>query len=247
MTTSEDNEADGVGSARWWRQRQQSIEPARPQLSRQTIAEAALRLVDAEGLDELSMRRLGGELKVSAASIYRYFASKEDLTVEIVDLLIGAVEPAAALGSDDWRDEVGNYARSLRKGLLDHPKVTPLLINGHMLGPNALLRRERGLRFFLNQGFTPREACATYLSIAHFVFGFVLQEAGEFFRSPDQREHLRQFFDELDPETFPTVRAVADEMCALDTDEEFEFALTALLGGIGHTIRGTDGALAPVL
>ncbi len=232
MTLAPQPDKPEVGSALWWTDRVKAAGSTRPKLSRESIGEAALRVVDTDGLDALSMRRLGAELETSPASLYRHFSSKEELIVELVDLLLGSLEPQTPLGSDDWREEAGYFARSLRTGILAHPEVAPLIGKGHMLGPNALARREAGLRFFIRVGFPPAEAAAAYLSIVHFVFGFVLQEVGQFFRSPSQRRHLGEFFDSLSDEQYPTIKALADEMCGLTTESEFEFALEALLTGI---------------
>src|SRR5215218_11222265 len=74
---------------------------ARKPLNRQRILQAAIELADREGIDSLSMRRLGGELGVEAMALYRHVANKEELLDGMVDLVISEIDPPAA--GDDWR------------------------------------------------------------------------------------------------------------------------------------------------
>ena len=66
--------------------------PQRLPLTRQRIAEAALRVIDREGLNALTMKRLGSELGVEAMSLYFHFSKKEEILDEVVDLLFRELE-----------------------------------------------------------------------------------------------------------------------------------------------------------
>ena len=84
--------------------------------------------VDANCLDDLSMRRLGGELGVEAMSLYRYFPSKAALLDGVVCHALGLLElPLADAGGDSWENDVRAFARSSRRLAREHPRLMPLL------------------------------------------------------------------------------------------------------------------------
>ena len=100
-------------------------EARRGSLSRQTIAEAAVRLVDREGLSSLTMRGLGRELRVEAMSLYSHFSTKEDILNEMVALLFREV--AAPPDNPAWEEFSCELFSAFRRVLLSHPNAVPLL------------------------------------------------------------------------------------------------------------------------
>jgi AcrR family transcriptional regulator len=100
----------------------------RAPLSRNRIVDAAMCYVDANCLDDLSMRRLGGELGVEAMSLYRYFPSKAALLDGVVCHALDSLElPASDVGGDSWEQDVRAFARSSRRLAREHPRLMPLL------------------------------------------------------------------------------------------------------------------------
>src|SRR5438445_6468712 len=96
------------------------IAAAPPALSRARVCREALALVDAEGLEALSMRRLGARLGVEAMSLYRHVRDKADLLDSLQAAVMSEVSPKAA-ARDDWRALLGAMARALRGAPLRHP------------------------------------------------------------------------------------------------------------------------------
>jgi AcrR family transcriptional regulator len=131
------------------------------------ICQAALAILDREGLRELTMRRLADELGTGPASLYRHIASREELLVELADRLIGELPaPDDSLG---WRDTVEQLAHELRRILLAHGGVVLLITNGPLLGPNSMRLREMFWRVMDRDGCEPQFAVQTYFTIIHFV------------------------------------------------------------------------------
>src|SRR5438094_7026697 len=98
----------------------------RTTLSRERIAAAAVALIDGEGLDALSMRRLGAELGVEAMSLYRHFPSKAALLEAVVARLLAEL-PVPAPTTARWQDAFRALARAYRVLLTRHPNAIPLL------------------------------------------------------------------------------------------------------------------------
>lgn len=222
-----------------WQTRGEAIDRRRPRpggLSLGRILGAALRILDDEGLDSLSMRQLADVLGTAHTSLYRHVASREELLVQVVDHVLGELRaPPAWLA---WRAEVEWNAREFRRVLRGHPAVVPLLTRGQLLGPNAMLGRERGLRALLGGGLGPELAVQAYLTVAHFVIGSALLDTGGSARTLEHRRSMARMFRELSAERYPTVVALASQLNQPDADSEFEFGLRMLLDGIEGRLAG---------
>jgi AcrR family transcriptional regulator len=105
------------------------VRPRRPLLSRDRIVDAALRIIDAEGLQALSTRRLAAELGVSGPSLYNHFDTMDELTDAVVDQVVGQVD-ISMFGRCDWRTALRDWARSYRAALAAHPNLLPALAQG---------------------------------------------------------------------------------------------------------------------
>ena len=106
--------------------------PKKALISRRKTLEVALRIIDEEGLDALSIRRLGDELKVRGISLYYHFPSKEHILVGACELALADVRtPHNA--DHDWHEWLIENGRRYYKALLAHPNLIPLLMRRHPL------------------------------------------------------------------------------------------------------------------
>ena len=100
--------------------------PRRAKLSREFIAEQAVALVDAEGLEALSMRALGRACGVQAMSLYRYVQNKDDLLDAMQEAIVAQMREVEA--TEDWRSGIDAIARELRRVLAAHPRAILLFV-----------------------------------------------------------------------------------------------------------------------
>jgi AcrR family transcriptional regulator len=107
--------------------------PKVPLISRRAALEAALDIVDTEGLDALSIRRLGTALNVNGASLYHHFENKEDILIGVAQLALEDVV-APRSESDNWRTWLPMNANRTRQALVAHPELIPLMLQRHKLG-----------------------------------------------------------------------------------------------------------------
>jgi AcrR family transcriptional regulator len=157
----------------WTRQRR---EPDQPALSRAAIVREAIVMLDADGIEALSMRKLGARLNAGATSLYRHVATKDELMELAVDEVFAeiAVPPAA---SPDWRAGVTDAARSFRATALRHRWLVSVLGQAGLayLGPNLMSFSDRLAALFAAAGFPePSGAIDTVLS---YVIGMSATEA----------------------------------------------------------------------
>ncbi|WP_422934791.1 TetR/AcrR family transcriptional regulator [Sinomonas sp. P47F7] len=141
-------------------------------LSRGAIIARAVSLADAEGIDRLSMRRLGETLGVEAMSLYHHVPNKTALLDEMVDSVFAEI----SLPSGDWRSGLGARARSQRTALHRHPWALPLLESRSTPGLANLRHHDAVLGYLRGAGFGVRDAGHAYALLDAFVFGFVVQE-----------------------------------------------------------------------
>lgn len=160
----------------WARRR----EPDQPALSRAGIVREAIAMLDAAGVDALSMRKLGARLNAGATSLYRHVATKDELMELAVDEVVAEITVPAAGGSGSragWRDAAAGTARSFRATALRHPWVSSVLGQAGLayLGPNLMSLSERLAALFITAGFPdPSGAIDVVLS---YVIGMSTTEA----------------------------------------------------------------------
>ena len=156
----------------WARQR----EPEQPALSRAAIVREAITMLDAEGIETLSMRKLGAALNAGATSLYRHVATKDELMELAVDEVVAEITVPPA-GRPDWRAAAAETARSFRATALRHPWLASVICQAGLayLGPNLLSYSERLAALFAAVGFPePDGAIDTVLS---YVIGMSTTEA----------------------------------------------------------------------
>lgn len=175
------------GSATWWEAHGERLRRRRPRaggLTVERVVDEALRLVDAEGLDALTVRRLAACLGTSSATLYRHVASVAELQVLLIDRVLGEIEPAEA--GLPGREKVVWVAFEFRRVLREHPGVVPALRAAPLLGPNATRSARHGLTSLSEAGFPPDVAVPGYLALIDFVLGSVFFDtAGHGGRLPD--------------------------------------------------------------
>jgi TetR/AcrR family tetracycline transcriptional repressor len=208
-----------------------------PKVSRDAIVATALRILEAEGPDGLSMRKVGAACGVRGPSLYWHFTNKDELLDEMVDAALGDVD--AGDPDQPWIEQAATIARSLRAVLLAHPGLATIIPTRLALGPNALDKIEAGIAAGRRAGFSARQAGAAYYAVTTFVIGFVLQEraaplaelGGPDPDAPARREVVERV-QALPGETHPNLVGMADEITDMQLDDLFEFCLTALLRGL---------------
>ena len=229
----------------------------RSALTREQVLDAALRIVDTDGVEALSMRRLGAALDRDPMRLYRYAASKDDLLDGIVErVLVRLRVPAASDG--DWADVLRRTAHAFRELTLAHPHVVPLLVTRPLAAPLAL--RPLGtlspledlLELFATAGFDERGALQAYRLYIGFLYGHMLNELQERVLDPDETDDLlRLGLHRLPAREFPRIRALAAELATYDGARELDEGLDVVLAGLQRSLDahhavppGTDPAPA---
>ena len=202
---------------------------ARRPLTRARILTAALRLVDREGLEALSMRRLGQALGVEAMSLYNHVPNKAAVLDGLVELLLGELEiPGPEAG--DWRERIRRIAHSYRRIAHAHPHAFPLPVTRPYNTPATLRQLETTLEILHEGGFDAETALHAFQTSTSYVSGYVLAELPRLTRRPEQDgTGIRLDRRQLDAAVFPRLVELAPYYTARDRDAEFAYGLDVIL------------------
>jgi TetR/AcrR family tetracycline transcriptional repressor len=192
-------------------------------LSQEQIVEAALRCVDEEGLENLSMRRLGSALGVEAMSLYNYFRNKAEILDAIHQQLLAEMPVPGGQGS--WEEQVRGAAMAFRGVLQAHPKAIPLMATRAAVRPGSLAYFDRGVAVFQRAGLTPDDSVRAFQS----VFAMVVGHASfHFFRQGENPDDSHAHYVD-----YPALSRVTQ----FDALSEFEFGLEMLITGVQLSLR----------
>jgi len=220
----------------WWSRRTEAPRDKRP-LTRELIVDAALVLLERDGLQGLSMRRLAHELDSGAASLYWHVGDKEELLNLLLDRIVGET-PVPEPDPENWQGTVKELARAVRKHLAGRRDAAQLSLGRVPAGPNALPILERNLAVLAASRLPPQVIAYAADMFALYIGAFAYEESQQpaHQASPEQ---LGAYFASLPPEQFPTLTRLSSELTAGDLDTRFEFALDLLVRGL--EAMGTSG------
>ncbi|MFL5782708.1 MAG: TetR/AcrR family transcriptional regulator C-terminal domain-containing protein [Thermoleophilaceae bacterium] len=204
------------------------------QLSRESILDAALVLIERDGLDALSMRRLAGELDVGTMTLYGYFADKQELLDALVDSVAAAAPLPPLRGS--WRRRLTTVMTHLHEGLVAHPSLGRLRVTQPIATPGAFRFTEAALAALRDAGFDAATAARHFRTLFVFTFGVAVFGATA---TPEQRGRAAAALAALPRDEYPTLTGQLGEMLeSLDGTTQFEHGLAVILDGIEASAPG---------
>jgi TetR/AcrR family tetracycline transcriptional repressor len=199
-------------------------------LTRERIAKAALAIMDAEGLEAVSMRRVARDVGVEAMSLYNHVEDKDDLLNGVIERVMQAFPFPSDPGDGDWIAYGRQVARAWRTVLRDHPNVIQLFAERKSRGGSVETMRpmEAALSALRRAGLSERDAVHAFHTIGGYIFGYVMMESGRLFGGNGHEVD----FPIVSPEELPNIAACAPFLSSCDHDEQFEFGLDLMLEGI---------------
>ena len=210
-------------------------------ITREVVLAAALALIDADGADALSMRRLARALDRDPMILYRHAPNKAALLDGVTETVLAplTVDPA----DSDWAAQLRTVARRYRALALAHPNVVPLLVTRPLATPLALrppgtLRPlEDILALLTRAGFSGADALHIYRALFGFLHGHILNELQELVEKPEETDDLlRLGLYRLPIGEFPLLRSLAPVLAGYDGAAELERGLDILLTGLAATL-----------
>ncbi len=198
-------------------------------LARERIVDAAIKIIDDEGLDALSMRRLGAELGVNPMAAYYHVPNKAALYDLVLEAVMGAADMSGIDASQPATERLKQAARAYRAAILTHPRAIPVFATRSVRTAAALRPIEPILGILFAAGFTPSEAMTAVDCLGQYILGGAVSHYHHTF---DEGGDEQREFEVLDAEELPNLsRMIAEAQYAGD-DAEFEFGLDAIVRGL---------------
>jgi AcrR family transcriptional regulator len=206
-------------------------------ITRELVLATALELIDREGIEGLSMRRLARELDRDPMILYRHAPNKGALLDGVAETVLSQLQVDPT--DQDWVGQLRTVARDYRRLALAHPGVVPLLVTRPLATPLALRPRgilrplEDVLALLTRAGFSGADALHIYRALFGFLHGHVLNELQELVENPDETDDLlRLGLHRLPIREFPLLRSLAPVLASYDGATELERGLDILLTGL---------------
>ena len=217
------------------------------QLTRSMILQTALAIVDRDGVDRLSMRRLSDALGRDPVMIYRHVPNKAAVLDGVAEIVLAQLSVDKT--DPNWATQLRTVARDFRQLALAHPNVVPLLVTRPLatpLGqrPPGMLRPLEGVLALLTfAGFAGDDALHIYRVLFGYLHGHILDELQEVIERPEETDHVLQLgLHRFAITEFPILRALAPALASYDGAAELERFLDLLLPGLTASRTHPDGS-----
>lgn len=216
-------------------------EPRLP-LSRERVLQAAVMLADEEGVEALTMRKLGQRLGVEAMSLYNHVANKEDMLDGMVDLVVSEIElPTDTVG---WKEAMRRRAISAWTVFSCHPWASALVDSREGSGPARLRYLDWVLGTLRRAGFTLETAARAFSVLDSYIYGFGRQRLNMSAGGDMEPEEMAEAFLRAIPaDEYPHLREMVVEHAmksGYDETADFEFGLNLILEGLQRLLKPAE-------
>jgi AcrR family transcriptional regulator len=212
--------------------------PAKAPLSEDAVIDAALAILQSEGLEAVTMRRVAQALDTGAASLYVYVSGRDGLLQAMVDRVSATIELESPNPSR-WRAQIHSLLERMHQALVAHPGIAALTLANPPTTEAVLLVAENLLGILLAGGIDPQDAAWACDLFVLLVTGVASEDdvrrARGFSSDGEIREQidvLHKTFAGLPPDRFPLLAAHAAQMVAGDVGERFRFAIDVVIDGV---------------
>ncbi|MDX3749201.1 TetR/AcrR family transcriptional regulator C-terminal domain-containing protein [Streptomyces sp. NBC_01390] len=201
-------------------------------LTREKVIAAAVKVIDREGPDSFSLRRLATELDVEVMSLYNHVPNKDALLDGVAEMLLARIDFSGAV-TGTWQDRIRAHAAAFRTAAKQHPKAFQLVCTRPTQSPAALESIRSALGAITEFGLAPEEQVHVLRSYVAFLVGTIMRELGSAITvgtvEPDQ---VQQRIDEITATGDPLLASTAPYLAVSDHDVEFEYGIELLITGL---------------
>lgn len=214
----------------------------RASLDAQLIVRAALALVEREGSEALTFRRLGVELGAAPTAVLRHFRDKDDLLRALGDHLLAEALAAVDGWDGGWRQRILALSDAVRRTFVAHPRIAVLVAARTLDRPAEFAAAEHLIAALLDAGLTGPEAASIYrvvadTALAHAAFEAAVRTLGDTERSGDRAAWLVGY-PSLPAGRYPAIHTVAPHLAEVDEQDQLALTLELLLDGVEARLGG---------
>ncbi len=230
----------------WWPEPRETAPPREP-LTRDRVVAKAIEIADRDGLDALSMRRLGQELGTTTTGVYWRVKNKDELLDLAADQIVGEAD-----WQDDpalpWQERLVRYARTTRRIFRRHPGIAQLIGARVTLGPNLLHSVDALIGILRSAGFDGDRLALAYQVVLTFASGFGVMESRrisgptvEGLSSDELQAKMAERLASIPVEAFPNLVPTVVLAFEAPEDAAFEYGLQLLVEGMAADLERAHG------
>lgn len=224
-----------------WRRPKKSARQRRP-LSQELIVDTAMRILDAEGIDALSMRRVAVELHTGPASLYAHVASKDELLELMIDRITGELEVPVP-DPDRWQEQIVETGVEARRVWARHPGIARAALANIPVGPNSLSYAEAVLAI-LRAGGVPDQQAGWFVDLLSlYLLADAFEESLHRERGRETEDDAREYFEQirgyfssLPPDRFPVITSMVGALIGGNGDQRLRFGLELMVRGLASYV-----------
>jgi AcrR family transcriptional regulator len=216
----------------------------RTPLSREGIVDAAFAVLDREGLDALSMRRLAQQLGTGPASLYWHVRNKDELIDLMLERAIGEVPPPGPPDPERWQEQIKDFARANRALYARHRDLARASLGRVPFGPSLVVMVEAMLAILKAGGVPDRIAAYAGDLLALYVAATSYEEslgmrtpAGDDATPEEMTAMFSSYLGGLPQDAFPHIHAMLGSLVGGGRDERFELGLEVIVAGLASFAR----------
>ncbi|WP_433462860.1 TetR/AcrR family transcriptional regulator C-terminal domain-containing protein [Spirillospora sp. CA-128828] len=227
------------------RKPRKSAPPKRP-LTQELVVDTGIRVLDAEGLEAVTMRRVAQELGTGPASLYAHVSGKEELRELMLDRIAAEVRIPVP-DPERWQEQLKELAREVRRVYTSHRDIAMVSMGHIPTGPHLLDVAEAQLALMRAGGVPKPVAGIAVDTLGMFLDAGAIEDTVYFTKvSPGEDlwayfqeyvKQIRDYFAALPPDRYPNLVGMVDELTAEGGDGRFEFGLDLLVRGIASYVE----------
>ena len=212
--------------------------PVRQQLSRELIVDTALEILDREGMDALSMRRIATELGTGAASLYAHVSNKDELQELLLERVLSQV-PHEAPDPARWASQLRELCRRSLDALVTHPGIAQVALATVIpTGEASFAQAEAMLGLLRASGLPDAHIAVAFDVLSLYLTAYAVEvnavRSGQFppAEIAERTRQLGEYMASLPPDRFPSLLALAPLLGSGDPDTRFRAALDLIIAGV---------------
>ncbi|MFG2222731.1 TetR/AcrR family transcriptional regulator [Streptomyces sp. NPDC048644] len=216
--------------------------PAKPALTQEGIIATAVRIMRADGLPRVTMRRLAQELDTGPASLYVYVRNTTELHAAILEELLGEVDLTPVTAAGPWRERLADVLTSYTRVLFAHPSLAHSALVAHPSGKNYLALVEGLLALLAEGGVPDRQAAWGIDALLQVATATAAEQSARDHAEHTQAEHraLAAAVEGASADTHPRIAALGADLMSGTPETRLAWIFQMLINGALHTPRPTD-------
>ncbi|EJD6043603.1 TetR/AcrR family transcriptional regulator C-terminal domain-containing protein [Providencia rettgeri] len=202
-----------------------------PKITRLQVLETALTLLETEGIEGLTMRKLADAIGIKAASLYWHFSNKQALLEGMADHIVATVAINFQY-KQDWKANLITLTSQLRDALLQHRDGARVFAGTYVISDNVLRINNALIKTFVQSGVSANQAASSTMTVFYFILGCCIEQQAAIFSADSDLINKESEFNQLSQDKFPYTWEAKEMLFSNNYDQRFIDGLNLIINGL---------------